>query len=187
MTWYEAVHYCNWLSEREGIDKAQWCYEPNKQGMFAAGMKTKDKFWEMTGYRLPTEAEWEYACRAGTVTSRYYGLTTKLLPQYAWYVEDGENHTWSIGKLEPNGWGLVDMLGNAMEWCYDPPVPYPTKANSVVDDWPTTRPVDDAVRRAVRGGAFNFLPRSVRAAYRNYFAPDIPIDYIGFRPVRTYP
>ena len=100
MTWYEAAAYCNWLSEQEGIPKEQWCYEPNKQGKYGAGMKAKDKFWELTGYRLPTEAEWEYACRAGTVTSRYYGLTEALLPQYAWYQANGKNRTWPSRKLE---------------------------------------------------------------------------------------
>ena len=89
MTWYEAARYCNWLSEHEGVEKKQWCYEPNEKGEYDSGMKVKDKYLELSGYRLPTEAEWEYACRAGTVTSRYYGATDKLLGKYAWYETNG--------------------------------------------------------------------------------------------------
>ena len=72
-----------------------------------------------TGYRLPTEAEWEYACRAGTVTSRYYGVSVELLGKYAWYQANSQDHAWPGGSLLPNDLGLFDMLGNVFEWVQD--------------------------------------------------------------------
>jgi len=187
VTWYEAAAYCNWLSDQEHIDPKQWCYVPNKQGTYAAGMKAKDKFWELTGYRLPTEPEWEYACRAGTVTSRYYGLAEKLLPQYAWYLTNGENRTCPVGSREPNDWGLFDMLGNAIEWCFDVYAFYPKQANEPLEDMPATRSVEDATRRVLRGGAFRPQPQILRSACRGEYAPEKRLDEIGFRPARTYP
>jgi len=187
MTWYEAAAYCNWLSQQEGISKEQWCYEPNDQGKYAAGMKAKDRFWELSGYRLPTEAEWEYACRAGTVTSRYYGLTEELLPQYARYVSNSQEHTWPVGSLMPNDLGLFDMLGNAWEWCFDLYANYPEQATEVSKDLPTTRQVADGDRRVARGSAFFSRPRVVRSAVR-YDLPAGDREYnVGFRPARTYP
>jgi formylglycine-generating enzyme required for sulfatase activity len=187
MTWYEAAAYCDWLSEREGIPKEQWCYERNKQGKYAAGMKAKDKFWELKGYRLPTEAEWEYACRAGTVTSRYYGLTAGLLPQCAWYVANGQNRTWPTASLEPNDSGLFDMLGNVWEWCFDLYVDYPQQPDKVVEDTPSTEPVQATDTRVLRGGAFLNLSSYVRSATRAVVPPDVRNGNFGFRPARTYP
>jgi hypothetical protein len=69
--WYTAAHYCNWLSEQEGLPKDQWCYIPNEPGAYAEGMSIPADVLQRTGYRLPTEAEWEFTCRAGAVTSRY--------------------------------------------------------------------------------------------------------------------
>ena len=74
---------------------------------------------ERTGYRLPTEAEWEYACRAGAVTSRYYGHSIDLLDAYARYQANSKEHAWTCGSLFPNDLGLFDMLGNEYEWCQD--------------------------------------------------------------------
>ncbi len=118
-TWYMAAHYCNWLSEQEGLPKDQWCYLPNEAGAYAEGMSIPADVLERTGYRLPTEAEWEYACRAGAVTSRYYGHSIDLLDAYAWYQANSKEHAWTCGSLLPNDLGLFDMLGNEFEWVQD--------------------------------------------------------------------
>lgn len=186
MTWYEAAHYCDWLSEQEKIPRAQWCYDP-KGGTYGPGMKAKEKCWESTGYRLPTEAEWEFTCRGGTVTSRYYGLTERLLPQYAWYLANGENHAWPTAALEPNDLGLFDMLGNAQEWCFDRFGGYPEQKDKVFEDTPSTQPVEAAETRVLRGGAFDDQPSNVRSASRIASRPVGRNPTIGFRPARTYP
>jgi eukaryotic-like serine/threonine-protein kinase len=187
MTWYEAAAYCDWLSEQEGIPKEQWCYERNKEGKYDAGMKVKENHLKLAGYRLPTESEWEYACRAGTVTARYYGLTESLLPQYAGYAANYRDHTMPVGSLKPNDWGLFDMLGNALEWCFDLNVPDPELADKGFDDNPTSQPLETAGRRVTRGGAFHLPPVYARCGARSIFRPDNRSFNFGFRPARTYP
>ena len=187
MTWYEAAQYCNWLSEQEGIEEKQWCYEPNEKGEYGPGMKAKDKYLELSGYRLPTEAEWEYACRAGTVTSRYYGLSDTLLVKYAWYEANGLNQTWPVGSLKPNDFGLFDMLGNVWEWCDDLYHPYPSATNGISEDLGSMEPVIDVGFRVLRGGSFSTYARVVRSACRNFDAPAYRDANIGFRPSRTLP
>ncbi len=185
LTWFEAVHYCDWLSEHEKIPRDQWCYDP-PGGVYAAGMKAKPKFWELTGYRLPTDAEWEYACRAGTLTSRYYGFSERLLPQYAWFVANGESHVWPTGTLEPNDLGLFDMLGNAMEWCFDRYADV-AQRNQEFADTPPTEPVKAGDRRVLRGGGNVGRPPVVTSEFRLANPPDYRGPDVGFRPARTYP
>lgn len=123
VTGFEAVQYCNWLSKQEGIPKAQWCYPPIDQ--IRKGVRLAPDHLARRGYRLPTEAEWEFACRAGASTARFYGHDEEMLKHYARFgTEPGP-----VGNLQPNDFGLFDVYGNAWEWCYDRYAPYPEAAN----------------------------------------------------------
>ena len=186
--WYDAARYCNWLSKIEGIPREQWCYEPNAAGKYAEGMKPVAGYLRCSGYRLPTEAEWEYACRSGSRTSRYYGLNVKLLPKYAWYLDNSGNRVWPGGMKKPNDFGLFDMLGNTWEWCDNAYEAYPVANDTgVSDDLGTTTDVRDKVSRVVRGGSF-IRPASVmRSASRDDLVPTSRYNGLGFRVARTLP
>ena len=183
ITWFGAAAYCNWLSEQEGLPKDQWCYLPNQKGEYFDGMIIPADVLKRTGYRLPTEAEWEYACRSGTITSRYYGLSTDLLGKYAWNMTNSQEHTHPCGSLIPNELGLFDMLGNVFEWVHDQGE-LPVYTN---DDLNTQEIVIINIPRVLRGGSFDDRPALVRSAYRIWLAPSYGTASLGFRPSRTYP
>jgi serine/threonine protein kinase/formylglycine-generating enzyme required for sulfatase activity len=186
VTWYDAAAYCNWLSEQEGIPEGQWCYEPNKDKGYGEGMKLKANYLELEGYRLPSEAEWEYACRAGSLTSRYYGETDGLLGRYAWYTKVSEDRgTRSVGSLKPNDLGLFDMLGNALEWCQEE-LAYYRRGHPWTEDTEDKRDIDSRSGRVLRGASFVNLAVFVRSANRGKFAPSIRFYFVGFRPARTF-
>ena len=107
------------LASKRDCQRTNGATFPMKAGAYTEEMSIPADFLQRTGYRLPTEAEWEYACRAGTVTSRYYGNSTELLDAYAWYQANSKVHAWTCGSLLPNDLGLFDMLGNVNEWCQD--------------------------------------------------------------------
>jgi formylglycine-generating enzyme required for sulfatase activity len=185
--WYSAAHYCNWLSEQEGLPKDQWCYLPKEAGAYAEGMSIPANVLERTGYRLPTEAEWEYACRAGAVTSRYYGNSIALLDAYARYQANSKEHAWRCGSLFPNDLGLFDMLGNVHEWCQDNERAYKPLRKGIYNNIISiSESVVDKDPRILRGGTFSHLPADVRSALRFGFAPAYRIVIYGFRPSRTY-
>lgn len=109
VSWYDAVSYCNWRSEKEGLEK---CYSDGD----GDGLLDKVDI-SKNGYRLPTEAEWEYACRAGTKTKYYWG--DEMDGSYCWDNYNSYNQLHPAGQKKPNPWGLYDMCGNVMEWCND--------------------------------------------------------------------
>jgi formylglycine-generating enzyme required for sulfatase activity len=170
------------LSGLEGIPQEQWCYELDAQGKVT---KLKENYLSLTGYRLPTEAEWEYACRAGAVTRRHYGESDELLAKYSWYG-DNKPHAWPVGSKMPNDLGLFDMQGNVYTWCQERYKTYPAPhGDAVFEDREDILGIDPTTRRVVRGGS-NFSPGwLVRCAYRLPMLPSASFPNIGFRPART--
>jgi formylglycine-generating enzyme required for sulfatase activity len=150
VSWFDAIRFCNRLSERMGLSTA---YKIN-------GEEVK---WleESTGFRLPNEAEWEYACRAGTAGDRYGEISN-----IAWYNENSGGQTHSVGEKEPNAWGLYDMLGNVWEWCWD-----------LYDE-------EVSARRVIRGGSWIDVARYCRSAIRRGPPGDRGYD-LGFRLARS--
>jgi formylglycine-generating enzyme required for sulfatase activity len=102
VSWCDAAGYCNWLSEQEKIPKKQWCYEPNAEGEYAEGMKVEPNYRRLSGYRLPTEVEWEYACQVGASTSWAHGSDEAMLGHYAWYSLNSNTTMHPVGSLKPN-------------------------------------------------------------------------------------
>ena len=183
VSWYHAAAYCNWLSRKENLPE---CYEPNDQGQFAEGMTIRADALSRTGYRLPTEAEWEYACRSGTGTSRYYGVSVNMLERYAWFSATSPNRAQPCGSLLPNDLGLFDMLGNVYEWCQEPALANEPDKGRLKDDLNIRLSILDKHHHLQRGGAFYFRPDLVRSASRFKLRPSYRYVDIGFRLARTY-
>ena len=173
--WSQAVRYCNARSRLEGLEPA---YD----------LKTWACDFQADGYRLPTEAEWEHAARAGTRTAYFFGDRAAELDRYAWFKGNSSRGPRPVASRPPNPWGLYDLYGNVMEWCHDRyGEAYYT--NSPERD-PTGPDVGNA--RVVRGGCWNSRPDECRSAYRFYedpgytdvcFGSDVH-GFYGFRCVR---
>jgi formylglycine-generating enzyme required for sulfatase activity len=175
VTWVQAAIYCNARSKAEGF---QPCYnEDNAQCDFQAD-----------GYRLPTEAEWEYACRAGTEGDYSFGHDSRKLGEYAWFADNASKKTHPVGQKKPNPWGLYDMHGNAAEWCndiYDKDY----YQNSLAVN---PRGPKEGSQYVLRGGAWKSPAEAVRSSYRLGENPGfsdacLARDAIGFRCVRKAP
>ncbi len=173
--WSDAVRYCNKRSELEGLKP---CYD----------LTTWKCDFTANGYRLPTEAEWEYACRAGTTTAYYFGENPTKIGDYAWFDRNSGGHPRPVGQKKPNAWGLHDMAGNLWEWCNDfYEVDYYTKSPKQDPKGP-----DDGKTKVVRGGAWRFGADNCRAGYRYNESPgyaDVCFGYdiYGFRCARNVP
>jgi formylglycine-generating enzyme required for sulfatase activity len=156
VSWNDAVVFCKWLSEKEG--------------------KT---------YELPTEAEWEYACRAGTTTRYFFGDDASRLGEYAWYTDNSDGRAHEVGTKQSNDWGLYDMHGNVWQWCADGPREYPEEAGKS----PLKNPKGplDRASRALRGGSWHDLRHVCGAACRFGGEPDLHTLDGGLRVVLRPP
>lgn len=184
VSWYDAAAYCNWLSREAGIPHDQWVY-PNEIG---PGMKMPADYLHRTGYRLPTEAEWELAARAGTSTAHFFGDGVALLDRYAWYLGNSDGHSWPVGMLKPNPLGLFDIYGDAWEWLQSRRVNFAgDQAETTVDLEDTQLVIANDVARTRRGGSWSYDKETTRSAHRgaNTYFPDQRRDSVGFRVART--
>ncbi len=167
VSWRQAAEFCNLLSEAEGFEK---CYEFHE---------AREVYWltERNGWRLPTEAEWEYACRAGT-QSDFAG--SGLPEDMAWYNSNSGFKPHPSGEKQPNAWGIYDMHGNLWEWCWD------FYGDTYYKEIPETDPIgpNSGSRRVIRGGAFDQGEVFCRSSNRTY-PPGDDFEKAGIRIVRT--
>jgi formylglycine-generating enzyme required for sulfatase activity len=204
VNWYEILVFCNTLSEMEGLTPAYaidgdtdvfwWGALPtSNNGALQALWNTVEIVAGSNGYRLPTEFQWEYACRAGTTTPWHSAATeddeTNPVTDYAWIQQNtgksGEPNyaTQPVGTRKPNAWGLYDMHGNVKEWCWDRYGTYPTALTDPFGVWST------GYNRVIRGGTWNASARYTRSAYRGDGKTTTAYGYsrsqtVGFRLAR---
>ncbi len=133
------------------------------------------------GARLPTEAEWEYACRAGTTTQYYFGDSAEDLDRHSWYFNTSGGNTRPVGLLPANPWGLFDMIGNTQEWCRDHYQPW---HEQLPDDGSPFLNGDERLR-VLRGGCWYFSKRTGRSAFRRRSPADFQDNSTGVRPARS--
>jgi len=165
VSWFDAVQYCNKRSLTEGLTPAYTVNGTNVSWDHSAN-----------GYRLPTEAEWEYACRAGTQTPYYSGTSVN---DAGWHSGNSGAKTHPVGEKEPNSWGLYDMHGNVLEWCWD------WLGNYSADTQTDPQGAASGTNRVYRGGSWYFNALQTRSAFRFGNYPSLRIYFVGFRIVRS--
>ena len=174
VSWVNAAMYCNTRSEAEGLEP---CYREDTSCNF-----------EASGYRLPTEAEWEYACRAGSDTEYSFGNDPRSLKDHAWFKENASKQTHPVGKKKPNPWGLYDMHGNVAEWCND----MYDKDYYRASPQKNPRGPAEVELYVLRGGSWASSDEACKSTYRAADNPGFtdacfPRETIGFRCVRKAP
>jgi formylglycine-generating enzyme required for sulfatase activity len=171
VSWFDAVAFCNTLSRKGGLPPFYVIHDQS--------VEVPD--WNGPGYRLPTEAEWEYACQAGATTRYSFGDGEKALDEYAWYSAESNRQTHPVGQKKPNAFGIHDMHGNIWEWCWDWYDPDFYKKSPAADP----RGPEQATARVYRGGCWDYIPQLARSADRAWITPVYWSSNLGFRVVRS--
>jgi len=186
VNWYEAAAYCNELSKKKGLTA---CYTCTGSGSTITCQESSaysgQKMYTCPGYRLPAEAEWEYAYRAGTTTAFYNGGITNCTidpnaDKIGWHKGNSSSTTHPVGQKTANAWGLFDMAGNVWEWCHDLGL-FNYGTSAVTDPWGST----SGFNRVTQGGSWYDDPKYMRAAGRSTFTATNKYNHIGFRCART--
>ena len=187
VNWFDAIGYCNWRSEMEGL-----------QPVYQIDLQKVTPDWQANGYRIPTEAEWEYAAKGGQ--KKYLGSNmlykfislylqngesefagSNAIDEVAWYNLNSEGKTHPVGQKQPNELGIFDLSGNVWEWCWDRFGDYPSYSQ------PITNPIGptSGSSRIIRGGSWEFDAHAARVARRLNYDPELRRNFIGFRLVRS--
>jgi formylglycine-generating enzyme required for sulfatase activity/predicted Ser/Thr protein kinase len=178
VSWFDALDFCNRLSARTGLSPRYRLSDVVTKG--GAIILAKVEYLVGPGFRLPTEAEWEYACRAGAQTTFGFGDSMSAAGEHMWNQDNSDGTTRPVGAKSPNAWGIYDMHGNVWEWCEDRWHANYTGAPADGSAW-----LDGGVpaERAIRGGCWADRPLYCRAAYRRARAAGTHLQYRGFRVV----
>lgn len=170
VTWFEALEFCNALSRRDGYTEVYSDITGNLQADFSAD-----------GYRLPTEAEWEFACRGGTTTPYYTGSSKADLEKAGWYSGNANGTTHDVSDLEANTHGIHDMHGNVFEWCWD----WFSAAYYQQGENNNPRGPSGGEERVCRGGSYFVFEYGCRSSFRSMLTPQYKSRDIGIRLART--
>ena len=189
VSWHEAAAYCNTLSKNKGLSQCYACTgSASAVSCAEATAYTGTKIYTCPGYRLPTEAEWEYAYRAGTNTALYNGPISTCSGNDAnanligWYDKNATNTTRPVAKKQPNNWGLYDMAGNVGEWCHDWIEANP---GSTPETDPVAKGSSSDPYRVFRGGTWTGDAQRLRGAWRDCNPPAKGFSHVGFRCVMS--
>ncbi len=194
VSWWDAIAYCNWLSERKGLPVAyRLLGDPDEGQLLDEDGNVPEDVTKVKGYRLPTEAAWEYAARGGNKSQGYKYAGSDTVGDVAWYRDNSGRRTQEVGRKAPNELGLYDMTGNVWEWCSDwdaadtssaktnpysaAPVSYKVERSEIWDG--------PNLDRVIRGGSWLSNATRVRVARHSFRSPSGTYLRIGFRIART--